>query len=188
MGDDGHRRSAGTILLRSEPAAQLRVEAEHREIRRGRELDLDELGVPRVGQECPAPLGHHRTDAAEQVGELRDVHVRRVRIRLGSAVIRVLVDVDQLAGPRKRPIAQREGVYGAEDGRAAADPKRQNGERGGGKAGRRGKAPACVPDIEHQAIRHGQSPSRFLAHDSGAVAVECIPPFGGGGQAQVAGC
>ena len=111
---------------------------------------MEQDGFSGCGDERRRPLGHHGADTREQVGHRSDIEVRRIRIRRWPPIVGILIDVDQLMGPRERQGPKRKRIDRAEDRGVRPDAERQNGQRSNRETWRAGETFETIADVERQ--------------------------------------
>ena len=155
VGDHRQLRVTGHFVCLREHAANLRLDAEQREVIRAGEDALDPLGLVDVSQirvGRPEPGDLLKDVRATAVGEeLRHRHADVARARLDV----VARDADELAGVTKGERPEQDPIRHAEDRNVGADAERQRQHGHRRESWRAAERADRVPGIEHQARHRG---------------------------------
>ena len=181
VAQDHHVVMARCVLVRSEHAAQRRLDPEHREERPGAVHDVQAFGVVAAGERALRPTPETELVPRPRLrpvvlvlgprgGERHQVHRRELRPHHGQPVrLRV--------GER----SQEHPVHDAEDRRVRADAERQREHEHHGEARSAGELPERVLEILSEVL-HDRLPPRFvpgpIRHPCRETAPSCLRPLG----------
>src|SRR5579863_6479217 len=152
VADDDLEVVAGSVVVRIEGAAQLRVDSEDREVIRRNLLKAETQGLRAAGEVHVCALTGNRYGleypGTLEVSPLRDGDADALRAYPGKVVL----NAHQFAGVWIRQGMQQRGVDHAIHGGGGSDAERHGGDSDEGEARRSEKHANRVPQIEEQIL------------------------------------